>query len=108
MGFASIYLEERALFPEIVKEAPDKHTGIIVVIPAYNEPEICKVLDSLALCIEPECKTEVIVVINAPADAAWESRENNKLTLINIESWKKEHNGCFFRLFAFITDDCVS
>ena len=38
MGFASAYLEERALFPEIIKEAPDKHTGIIVVVPAYNEP----------------------------------------------------------------------
>ena len=48
MGFASAYLEERALFPEIIKEAPDSETGIIVVVPAYNEPGISKLLDSLA------------------------------------------------------------
>jgi hypothetical protein len=101
MGFASIWLEERALFPEIFKEAPDKDTGIIVVIPAYNEPEIYKLLDSLALCKEPECKVELIIVVNAPADASAESLENNKITLKNIESWKLYNSNCFFRLFAF-------
>jgi len=101
MGFASTYLEERALFPEIIKEAPDKQTGIIVVVPAYNEPGISKLLDSLALCSEPECKVEVIIVVNAPADADKESIENNKITIENIESWKKENSNCFFRLFAF-------
>ena len=102
MGFASTYLEERALFPEIIKEAPDKQTGIIVVVPAYNEPGISKLLDSLALCSDPECKVEVIIVVNAPADAVSESLENNKLTIKNIESWKKENSNCFFRLFAFM------
>ena len=43
MGFASAYLEERALFPEIINEAPDKQTGIIVVVPSYDEPGICQV-----------------------------------------------------------------
>ena len=43
MGFASTYLEKRTLFPEIIKEAPDKQTGIIVVVPACNEPGISKI-----------------------------------------------------------------
>ena len=102
MGFASTYLEERALFPEIFKEAPAKLTGIIVVIPAYNEPGITKVLDSLAICSEPGCKAEVIIVVNAPSDAFQESIENNKVTLENIDNWKKKNNNCFFRLFSFI------
>ena len=42
MGFASTWLEERALFPEIIQEPTDKQTGIIVVVPSYNEPGICK------------------------------------------------------------------
>ena len=86
MGFASAYLEERALFPELIKEAPDKQTGIIVVVPAYNEPDITSLLDSLALCTEPECGVEVIVVVNAPADAVQSISENNELTIKNIES----------------------
>ena len=91
MGFASGYLNQRALFPEIVKEAPDKNTGIIVVIPAYNEPGICNLLNSLLLCSEPECKVEVLIIVNAPEDAVIQSLENNKLTLKNIENWKKEN-----------------
>jgi hypothetical protein len=104
MGFASTYLEERALFPQKIKEAVDRETGIIVVVPAYNEPGINKLLDSLLKCVEPACKVEVIVVINAPDDAARESLENNKITFNNIESWKKENYNCFFRLFVFMTD----
>jgi hypothetical protein len=102
MGFASTYLETRALFPQKIEEAIDCETGIIVVVPAYNEPGINKLLDSLAKCREPECKVEVIIVINAPDDAEGESLENNRITFNNIESWKKENNNCFFRLFAFI------
>ncbi len=104
MGFASTYLEERALFPQKIIEAPDKETGIIVVVPAYNEPGINKLLDSLAKCTEPECGSEVIIVINAPDDAPAESLENNRRTFNNIESWKSENKSCFFRLFAFISE----
>jgi hypothetical protein len=101
MGFASSYLNQRALFPEIVKEAPSKNTGIIVVIPAYNEPDICKLLDSLLLCHQPECGVEILIIVNAPEDAVRQSLENNKLTIKNIESWKEENSNSFFRLFAF-------
>jgi hypothetical protein len=104
MGFASAYLEERALFPEIIKEAPDKDTGIIVVVPAYDEPEIDKLLGSLASCNRVPCKVEVIIVINAPEDATYESILNNKLTNQNIESWKRENINCFFRLFVFTAE----
>jgi len=101
MGFASTYLKERALFPQKINEAPDLTTGIIVVVPAYNEPGITKLLDSLANCTEPECKVEVIIVINAPDDATGDNIENNKKSIINTESWKKTNSNIFFRLFVF-------
>jgi hypothetical protein len=101
MGFASVYLEERAIFPEIIKEAPDKNTGIIVVVPAYDEPGITKMLDSLALCDEPPSRIEVIIVVNAPVNATTESIRNNDQSLTNIESWKREKTDCFFRVYSF-------
>jgi Glycosyl transferase family 2 len=104
MGFASTYLEQRTLFPQKINEAIDHNTGIIVVVPSYNEPGISKLLDSLADCTEPECKIEVIVVINAPDNATSENLNNNKITFNNIESWKKKNINCFFRLFAFIIE----
>jgi hypothetical protein len=102
MGFASGYLEERALFPELIKEAPDKNTGIIVVVPAYDEPDIAKLLDSLAVCSQIPCKVEVLIVINAPEGATPSSIGNNKLTIENIEIWKRENHNCFFRLYTIL------
>ncbi|MCJ7447541.1 MAG: glycosyltransferase family 2 protein [Bacteroidales bacterium] len=101
MGFASAWLTERALFPGLINEAPDKKTGIIVVIPAFSEPGITTLLDSLAICDEPDCKVEILIIINAPSDADAESLENNNICIANIEAWKKKHNNCFFRLFVF-------
>lgn len=103
MGFASAYINERALFPPLFIEAPDKNLGIIVVIPAYNESGITTVLDSLAKCKLPLCSTEVIIIINAPADASEESFENNQKTFENIRSWKKQNVNCFFQLLVFDT-----
>lgn len=108
MGFASAYLESRALFPEIISEAPDTNTGIIVVVPAYNEPGIVMMLNSLAGCTRPECEVEVIIVVNVPSDASEESKRNNYLTIENIESWKRQHKNCFFRLFPFIASPVLS
>jgi hypothetical protein len=99
MGFASDYLEARTLFPELIKEAPDSRTGIIVVIPAFNEPGITDLLDSLAMCDEPGCRVEVIIVINAPPGSSEQDISNNILTLSRIDQWNN-HCNCFFRLFV--------
>ncbi len=100
MGFASTYLENRALFPQLIKGAPDNKTSIIVVVPSYNEPGITDLLDSLALCNDPYCKVEVLIVVNAPANAGEDSLANNRKTILNIENWKKNHSNCFFRLYT--------
>jgi hypothetical protein len=86
MGFASAWLNQRALFPELIKETPDCHTGIIVVIPAFDEPSIIPLLNSLNSCTAPECRTEVLIIINAPENASDESIRKNKSS--------------FFRLYA--------
>jgi len=101
MGFAAAWLEKRALFPETIKETPDKRTGIIVVVPAYNEPGITHVLDSLESCFQPDCKVEIIIVVNARADADDTALTNNKISVKNIESWKKDNPDAFFRLYIF-------
>jgi hypothetical protein len=100
MGFASAYLEKRALFPELIKEAPLENTGIIVVVPSFNEPDITDLLDSLVLCEEPACRVEVIVIVNAPAGASAESLINNRKSILNTETWRQKHPERFFNLFV--------
>ena len=101
MGFATAWLEERTIFPELIAETIDNQTGIIVVVPAYNEPGISILLDSLATCTVPDCKVEIIIIVNAPVDADEESIRNNDKCITRIESWKKKNKKCFFRLFVF-------
>jgi hypothetical protein len=100
MGFASCWLESKGLFPELIKEAPDKDTGIIVVVPAYDEPEVNLLLNSLICCKKPVCRIEVLIIINAPAGASDQNLRNNIETIDNIESWKRKNKDHFFRLFS--------
>ena len=100
MGFASSWLESGTLFPVFINEAPDKDTGIIVVVPAFDESCIIELLDSLLLCKMPESKTEVIIIINAPLNASAESLKNNLKAINEIKIWKNKNQKCFFRLFA--------
>lgn len=99
MAFASAWLREKALFQQFISETPHPGTGIIVVVPAYNEPGITSMLDSLTACTRPGCETEVIIVINAPPDAPEKHREGNRLATEKIERWKKQNEDYFFRLF---------
>jgi hypothetical protein len=100
MGFASTYIENRTLFPKFINEAPDSNTGIIVIVPSYGETDIVRLLNSLVSATRPECKVEVIVVINAPGNASSESLQKNIKTLEDIESWNQQDQNCWFRLFS--------
>lgn len=100
MGFASSWLGERALFTKLINEAPDTQTEIIAVIPAFDEPGITLLLDSLASCTIPGCSTEVIIIINAPEGAEKEALDNNLKCLAGIDTWKKENPDCFFRIHS--------
>ena len=99
MAFGSVYLLSNSLFPDLIGEAPDKDTGIIVVIPAYNEPDIIATLNSLACCAKPACKVEVLIIVNAPTDSTSEGVKNNSLSIEKLEGWKKQNSNCFFRLY---------
>lgn len=104
MGFASSYLEKRAIFPESVHELPDADTGIIIVIPAFNEHDITRVIESLSRCTRPDCSVELIFVINAPAGSPSESIEANLKAISDITAWKESNKDCFFRIYVLQPD----
>ncbi|HQG56311.1 MAG TPA: hypothetical protein PK496_04815 [Bacteroidales bacterium] len=91
---------DKKLFPALATEPPHPETGIIVVVPACGEPDIIKLLDSLASCFQPQCHTEVFIIINAPPGASAEVIENNLLAISNIEAWRKKAGALFFRLYV--------
>jgi len=101
MGFASAYLESGALFPVFIDQEPEPDTGLIIVIPAYDEPEIESCLSSLASCRKPPVGVEVIVVVNAPPSAGSAAEEKNSRTIESIKSWKGKNEKIPFRLYIF-------
>ena len=103
MGFASAWLEGNTIFPRLIPADPDPGTGIIIVIPSYGEGNIGATLDSIAQCTPPECRCEVIVVVNAPADAPERLKEDNKRTIAYLKAWSDSHRS-HFRLFFCAPD----
>jgi glycosyltransferase involved in cell wall biosynthesis len=103
MAFASVWLNKKALFPELIIEAPAGETGIIVVIPAFNEPGIAETLNSLKACNEPDCRTEILIIINSPLQLN-RDQDADRETLTAIEKWKDNNYDYFFRLYTVCVD----
>jgi glycosyltransferase involved in cell wall biosynthesis len=99
MSFASAWLDQRALYPQFIPEPPAEETGIIVVVPTYNEEGIASMLHSLHDAERPRCKAEVIVVVNAPAEAQESHLLNNTRTIADINTWKQENTESFFSIY---------
>ena len=67
---------------------PHPALGLCVVIPCYDEPDLISTLDSLRWCESPRgVRTEVIVIVNAPQDAAPEVLQSNASTMQQAERW---------------------
>ena len=101
MSFASRYIEKQVLFPTFIYDQPPAGLGMIIMIPACNEPELLKTIDSLSRCRPPDCAVEVIVVINEAEDCGQEISRQNDQDLISLVEWKKKHSEVFFTLYPF-------
>jgi glycosyltransferase involved in cell wall biosynthesis len=88
MGFADKYLnkQNKAFFfePEHAEIVPE----MVVVIPCYNEPELTDTLKSLNACKQPGCDVEIIVVVNDSEEDAHDTKNQNSLTIDQIEKFK--------------------
>jgi glycosyltransferase involved in cell wall biosynthesis len=88
MGFADKYLnkQNKKFFfePECAENVPE----MVVVIPCYNEPELIYTLESLNACNQPGCNIEILVVVNDSEEDAPVIKNQNCLTLEQIEVFK--------------------
>ena len=92
MKFADLYLSKNIKSILLTSVSTDFNPGIIVVIPAYNEPEITRSLYSLYQCAHPVCKTEVIVLVNWPEDISNEIKKQNLSIYNNLKEWCTYHS----------------
>jgi len=98
MDFISDYLANLTLSDKLFADIPAAYTGIIVIIPAFDEPGIIFTLDSLLRCKKPPCEVEIIVIVNAPEKSDKSQIEQNNITCRELANWKKENKQGFIKL----------
>lgn len=100
MSFAQRYIDKNIRVEKFIQDQPSEELGIIVIIPVLNEPDLINTLDSLKGCQQPECKVEVIVVVNESEISSISVREQNNLTLHEIDHWLSGNSNPGFRLYV--------
>lgn len=85
------YLKNRILYEPFIKVEPVAGLKMIVVIPAFNEPDITKTLLSLYNNELPNWPTEIIVIINYSEDCNPQIKEETHHTIQKVEKWMNEH-----------------
>ncbi|MBK7094395.1 MAG: hypothetical protein IPH57_04775 [Saprospiraceae bacterium] len=90
-------------YPLIAQEAPDD-LNVIVVIPAYNEPDIDKTLISLINNSDFQGSTEVIIVINESENAPAEISEFHRSQLNRLQSWAKVNSTSRLKFYPVLRD----
>ena len=96
------YFKRFADSKPVLQKPISPKTEMIIVIPCHNEPNLMGTLDSLLQCEQPECKVEVIVVVNnsESVDRESEIRSSNLRTINICYDWNmsKSKEGIKFHL----------
>ncbi|RMG69067.1 MAG: glycosyltransferase family 2 protein, partial [Bacteroidetes bacterium] len=82
------YLQKQRYAPRQIAAPPPSDLGLVVVIPVHDEPAVLPTLESLEACPPPQAAVEVILVLNAPADAGAEVHARQAATCREIEGWR--------------------
>jgi len=92
VSFGDAYLLKAGLRELLIETEPHPGLKIIVTIPVYNESGLERCLDSLFKChTSPQLQVEVLILINAPADAPEAVLEQNRATCNAAWKWIGRH-----------------
>ncbi len=105
MSFATNYFIRFNSSPTIFLDNPRSDTGIIVVIPCFNEDYLDKTLESLKNTIKPDCSIEVIVIVNSADNTPCNIVEKNQQVYEKLV--ENVHLGVYksFSLLPYIIKD---
>lgn len=80
IGFADLYLERYGYNPLEALPEPDPDLYLIVVIPAFKEPDLADSILSLLECDLPGVKWEILVNINFPENSGPDILESSRIS----------------------------
>ena len=89
----------------IIEKPISSLTEMIIVIPCHNEPDLLGTLDSLLACELPDCRIEVIVVVNEAERPKSKINTQNQQTIEEFHTWKKLNS---FKVIEFHLIEALS
>ena len=92
MAFANTYFKRFQAKEAIIDEQPNADLFLSVVIPVFDEPDLCRSLQSLKDCIMPDKSIEVIVVINSSEDTPKDIINLNRKTYNKALKFAEKNN----------------
>lgn len=102
------YFERRQLYPFQLATKPSGDPHLFVVIPCFDEPDIDRVMDSLARCADPGCEVEIIVVVNGPMNMRDSARGRNARAAERLAAWECKNGAglpAWMRIFCIRHED---
>jgi hypothetical protein len=107
MTFADNYFIRYTVLPPLFNARPDEATGIIVIIPCFDDEFVFNTLDALENTDAIHSGIEVIINVNSGENASGEIVKRNKQIFEKLKH--KADSGCYkkFRLLPLITENTV-
>jgi len=87
----SSYLQNRTLYPPLINIEPNKKLSVIIIIPAFNEPDLKLTLNSL-LQNDPTAIVEVIICVNYAENTSDAVKKTSKAQHNKLVAWSKGIN----------------
>jgi len=91
-NFSDTYFKRFVSEKRFINEMPNNDLFLTVVIPSFNEPNLCNSLYSLRNCNLPKKSVEVIVVINSPENCTKSELDINRRSFEDAISFSKVHS----------------
>jgi len=99
------YLARHAVYPKLIDFVPSSGLKLVVIIPAYNEPELLNTLESLNHCYQTRFPVEIIVLINHSVTASVEVKQINRTVYHAAQNWCRNHSTQKRKFYCLITED---
>ena len=99
------YLNRQDINSDLIGEKPDKDLKTIVIIPAFNEPDIINTLKSLKNCAPTKFPVEIIVLINHSDETLENIKELNRQIYINVNAWIDDESTNNLKFYCVIKEN---
>src|SRR5664279_5082691 len=105
MGFAENYIRKQLSFKPSIQDKPQADLAFIIVIPATKEKDLMHAVRSLYFSTPVKHSFEIIILINASADAPLETKEINLNSFEEIKEFGRQNYDPHRRVFPILMND---